>query len=161
MSNVKQDSAAFGQALPQIGLPSQLIGCIPDGLPVPDASAVGELDTVLTRYYVLNDIVDDEVVGIEQAAVDRTQFAHLRTPGEVEFGAMVEFMHLASGLIYDTETGDIKAALPRAWCATWAYLEEFAQVQAGLLTEFSDLRSREDYIETLRLIAVDAGGKQS
>lgn len=128
-------------SLPRIGLPSQLVGCIPDGLPTPDAAAFGELDTALTRYYVLNGIVPGHVIGEKQAAADRLLFAHLRTPGEVEFRATIEFMHAASGLPWD-------------WCVTWAYLDVFTQVQGGLMV-FSDFKSREEYIEDTRLAAVD------
>jgi hypothetical protein len=55
------------------------------------------------------------------AADDRERYARLRTAGMTEpNGKMIEFMQLAS-------------RLPRAWCVTWIYLEDFAQVNGGVI----------------------------
>lgn len=101
--------------------PSKLIGCIPDDLPTPDSEAFSELDEAQLRYYILNGIVDDDVISVELASADRAKFKHLRTRGSVDSRRMVDFMHQATGL-------------PRGWCVTWMYLDTFSTLNAGALT---------------------------
>jgi hypothetical protein len=119
--------------MPCVALPSQLVGCIPDGLPVPERTAFSRLDDALVRYYVLNGISDADDAGIDSAvtADDRERYGHLRTLGMVEpNGRMIEFMQRAS-------------QLPRAWCVTWIYLNDFAEVSAGAIPGVD----REEYVQ--------------
>jgi hypothetical protein len=97
--------------MPCVALPSQLVGCIPDGLPVPERTAFSRLDDALVRYYVLNGISDADDAGIDSAVT-------------------AEFMQRAS-------------QLPRAWCVTWIYLNDFAEVSAGAIPGVD----REEYVQ--------------